>query len=108
MRCNVVCTSQKVNTEQVWYFDSECSQHITEENNFLKQIQPCPTQHVTFRDGIKGKVLRGLHIPSMPKLEEVLLVETLKANPMSIKQLCDQDLFVKFTKEKCSVLSQAD
>ena len=65
---------------------------------------------MTFGDGSRRKVLgRGLLcVPGMPKLDGVLLVEGLKANLISISQLYDQDLFVKFTKGKCSVLNQAD
>ena len=51
-----------------------------------------------FRNGVKGKVHGPglLDVPGMPKLEDVLLVEGLKANLISISELCDQDLFVKF------------
>ena len=44
----------------------------------------------------------------MPKLENVLLVDGLKVNLISISQLCDQNLFVKFTKNKCSGLDSTN
>ena len=44
----------------------------------------------------------------MPKLENDLLVDELKANLISISQLCDHDLFVKFTKNKCSVVDNSN
>ena len=76
------------------------------EKQFLRDIQPCSTSHVTFGDDVHGKVLgRGLlDVPRLPKLKDVLLVEGLKANLISISQLCDQDLFVKFTRGKCTVM----
>ena len=59
-----------------------------------------------FGDGVQVKALgRGLlDVPGLPKLEDVLLVEGLKANLISISQFCDQDLFVKFTKGTCTVM----
>ena len=39
----------------------------------------------------------------MPKLKNVLLVNGLKVNLISISQLCDENLLVQFTKESCSV-----
>ena len=43
----------------------------------------------------------------MSKLENVLLVDWLKANLISISQLCDHNLFVKFCKNKCSVVDNS-
>ena len=37
-----------------------------------------------------------------------MLVECLKANLISISQLCDQDLHVKFSKDKCSVFDKSE
>ena len=39
-----------------------------------------------------------------PRLESVLHVDGLKANLISISQICDLDLHVNFTREKCSVV----
>ena len=44
----------------------------------------------------------------MSKLEDVLLIEGLKANRISISQLCDQDFFVKFTWGKFMVIDEFD
>ena len=44
-----------------------------------------------------------LKVPSMPKLENVLLVNGLKVNLINTSQLYDHNLFFKFTKDKCSV-----
>ena len=40
----------------------------------------------------------------IPKLTNVWLVEGLKATLISISQLCDQNLLVRFTKNKCLVV----
>ena len=63
---------------------------------------------MTFRDNAKGSVqgLESLNVHGLLKLRDILLVDGLKANLISISQLCDQDLFVKFTKDKCIVIYQ--
>ena len=107
VRSYVAYTSLKTSKKNDWYFNSGCSRHMTREKNFLKSIQSCSTRHVTFRDKVKGKVLRRgqLYVPRMPKLKDVSFVEGLKANLTSISQLCDDGLFMNFTREKCMVMN---
>ena len=104
----VVFTSLKVETEQRWYFDSGLSQHMIGYKCLLTNLQQSNLYYVTFGDGVKGRVLGSsyLNVPGMLKLRVVLLVEGLKANLIIISQLCDQDFFVKFTKDRCIVLYQ--
>ena len=45
----------------------------------------------------------SLKVLGMPKLENVVLVNGLKVNLISISQLCDDNLLVQFTKGSCSV-----
>ena len=61
---------------------------------------------MTFGDCAKGTVIVSglLKVPGMPKLENVFLVNGLKVNLINISQLCDQNLFVQFTKDKCSII----
>ena len=60
---------------------------------------------MTFGDVAKRTVIGSglLNVPCMPKLENFLLMNGLKVNLISISQLCDHNLFVKFTKDKCLV-----
>ena len=69
---------------------------MTGNKEFLINLQPCSIDSVTFGDGGKGLVLGSgsLKVSSMPRLENVLLVKVLKANLISINQLCNDDLFV--------------
>lgn len=64
---------------------------MTDDRSFLKDVKSCTEGHVTFGNGVKGKVLRKgmLDIECLPRLKNVLLVEGLKANLNSISQLCD-------------------
>ena len=82
---------------------------MTGNKEFLINLQPCSLESVTFGDGGKGTVLgRGsLKVPSIPKLENVLLVDGLKVNLISISQLCNDNLFVRFTKESCLVTNNS-
>ena len=37
-KCNVAFTTLKSSTGHAWYFDSGCSRHMTNENNFLVDV----------------------------------------------------------------------
>ena len=106
----MACTSLKVNVEQKWYFDSGSSRHMKGNKEFLTDLQPCNLESMTFGDGDKGTVIGSdlLKVPGMPKLENVLLVNGLKVNLISISQLCDHNFFVQFTKDKCSVIDSTN
>ncbi|CAM8917541.1 unnamed protein product [Rhodiola kirilowii] len=91
-----------------WFFDSGCSAHMTGDPNFLADIKSFKGQSVTFRNGVKGKVIgKGtLKVQGLPQLESVLLVDGLEANLISISQLCDEDHHIKFTQDTCQVLNK--
>ena len=61
-----------------------------------------------FGDGAKGRIIGTgtLAFLGLSSLKEVLLVEGLNVNLISISQLCDDNLFVRFTKDKCMVFDQ--
>ena len=62
---------------------------------------------VTFGDGNKG-VIHGkgdLFIAGLPPVQNVLFVKGLKANLLSISQLCDDHYTVSFNREKCLATS---
>ena len=74
----------------------------------LSNVLPSILDFVTFGDGAKGSVMwiGSFSVLGFPKLRDVLLIDGLKANLISINQLCNQDLFVKFPKDKCIVVDQ--
>ena len=92
----------------MWYFDSGSSRHMTGNKWLLSNILPSSLDSIKFGDDAKGSVLGSsfLNVPSLPKLRDVLLVDGLKANMININQLCDQDIFVRFTKDKCIAVNQ--
>ena len=74
-----------------WYFDSECSRHMTEFRNLLDVEKSCINSYVTFGNGRKGKILGigNLINDVSPKLDNVLWVRGLTSNLISISQLCE-------------------
>lgn len=93
-------TSLRVSSIEDWYFDSGCSKYMSGEKTYLEEIKSYSNSHVTFDDGAKGRIngIGKLVYPSLPSLENVQLVERLTANLISISQLCDQGLNVRFNK----------
>ncbi|CAM8893232.1 unnamed protein product [Rhodiola kirilowii] len=89
-----------------WFFDSGCSAHMTGNPKFLTHIRPVAKgQFVTFGDGGRGQVIGcgTLKVPDLPVLKDILLVEGLKVNLISISQLCDDGLHVSFTHDSYHV-----
>ena len=82
----MACTSPKVNAKKKWYFDSGSFRHMICNKEILTNFQPCNLESMTFGDSVKGVVLGSdlLKFPGMPNLENVLLVNGLKANLISI------------------------
>ncbi|KAI3450426.1 hypothetical protein Pfo_007091 [Paulownia fortunei] len=109
-RCNVANISLKASTCESWYFDSGCSRHMTSNKKNLSNFQSIEKGCVTFGDGVSGQILgKGtLDVKGLPRLKNVLLIEGLKTNLISISQLCDQNLFVHFTKDLCQVVNNTN
>lgn len=91
--------SNKSLAKNDWYFDSGCSRHMTHNKNLLIDIIPQYTSYATFGDGTKGEIIGYGNIRSSggPNLNGVLLVKGLTTNLISIGQLCDKSLKVKFS-----------
>ncbi|XP_057418346.1 uncharacterized protein LOC130712533 [Lotus japonicus] len=101
----VAYTSLRASSKEDWYYDSGCSRHMTGVKNYLGDVKPHSTSYVTFGDGAQGKIKGSGKLVSSgsPELDDVLLVEGLAANLISISQLCDLDLDVTFCKTGCQV-----
>jgi len=81
---------------------------MTGENIFFKNIRSCNDGCVFFGDGSKGRVqdIGNVCSNESAKLENVFLVKGLVSNLISISQLCDHGLEVKFNKTECLVTNQ--
>ena len=60
---------------------------------------------VTYGDNNKGRILgKGkVGAPPFTSIEDVLYVEGLKHNLLSISQLCDKGFKINFTKDECLI-----
>ncbi|GAA0151318.1 hypothetical protein LIER_10061 [Lithospermum erythrorhizon] len=76
----------------------------------LSQIQSLKGDHVTFGDGGRGRIVGKcqLCVDGLPYLDDVLLVEGLTVNLISISKLCDDGMKVFFNKDGCTVNNSCD
>ena len=99
----------KVMDTCLWYLDSGCSRHMTRDRSLFKVFESKKGGNVTFGDGsksqIKGKGIFSL--PGLPKITNVLYVEGLRVNLLSLSQICDQDFMVLFSKGNCLVMDES-
>ncbi|XP_075515599.1 uncharacterized protein LOC142550246 [Primulina tabacum] len=108
--CNVVYTSLKTNTAGYWYFDSGNSRYMTGSRDYLIDYVEQKGGRVTYVGGAKRKIVGNgtLNIEGLPKLHNVLHVEGLTSNLISISQLCYDNLHVKFNKNVCEVFDESN
>ncbi|XP_073120987.1 uncharacterized protein [Henckelia pumila] len=105
-----VTSSLTVSNSGHWYFDNGSSRHMTGLKKYLSDYVEQDKGKVTYGGGANGKIVgQGtLNIEGLPKLHNVLHVEGLNANLISISQLCDDDLYVKFDKKFMSVFDKSN
>ncbi|XP_022877017.1 uncharacterized protein LOC111395263 [Olea europaea var. sylvestris] len=89
----------------MWYLDSACSKHMCGNKALFSTFDDCNSGVVTFGDGatapIRGK--GSITISGLPTISNVLYVEGLKSNLLSISQICDADYEVSFVQKRCTV-----
>lgn len=75
-----------------WYLYSGCSKHITADECLLSSFIPGKGWFVFYSDNNKGKNTSIATIGKFPNfmIVEVLLVDGLEHNLLSISQLCDK------------------
>lgn len=71
----------------------------------MKNIRPSE-ESITFGDGIKSFItgVGTLNVPGLLDLKDILMVQGLHANLISINQMCDQNWNARFNKIQCCVL----
>ena len=85
--------------------DSGCSRHMTGDKTKFTTLAPKDGGFVTFGDNSKGKIIGigSISKPSNVVIDNVLLVDGLKHNLLSISQLCDLGHKVIFEKSHCII-----
>ena len=103
---NEHCYKANSTKKNPWYLDSGCSRHMTGDKNLFMDLKPKNGGDFTFGDNSKGKI-EGIGIidnKSSIFIENVLLVNGLKHNLLSISQLCDKGFKVVFECMNCHVI----
>ena len=104
--CYIALTALKAPDTCLWYLDSGCSRHMTGKKALFKTLFEGKIGIVSFGDGSKS-IIRGIgtiDILGLLVFKDVWFMDWLKANLLSISQICDNGLNVLFTKYECEVL----
>ena len=91
----------------MWFLDSGCSRHMTGDIKQFSNLEKKIGGNVTFGDNGKGSIIGKGTVgnSSFPSLiEDVLLIENLNYNLLSVSQLCDKGFKVVFETSKCSII----
>ena len=108
LKCGIVLSAQKRNDP--WYIDNGCSKHMTGDKNKFMSLKESKSVNVTFGNDTLGK-MRGKGMVSLSngqgKSQDVLLVEGLKHNLLSVSQVFDKGCEVIFTSKDCKIKSVA-
>ena len=106
--CFMMKSAFKVMDTCLWYLDSGCSRHMTEDRSLFKVFKSKKGGNVTFGDGSKSRIKEKgiISLPGLPDIANILYVEGLRVNLLSISQICDQDFMVLFSKGKCLVMNE--
>ena len=107
--CFMMKSTFKVMDTCLWYLDNGCLRHMTGDRSLFKVFESKKGGNVTFGDRSKSQI-KGKGIISLPRLLDianVLYVEGLRVNLLSISQICDQDFMVLFSKGKCPVMDES-
>jgi hypothetical protein len=103
-KCGLVLSAQK--KKNPWYIDSGCSKHMTGDRSKFLTLSDNKSGNVTFGNDALGKI-KGKGIVNLcngkRKAQDVLLVEDLKHNLLSVSQVCDRGCEVIFTSKYCRI-----
>ena len=89
-----------------WYFDNGCSKHMTGERDKFLTLQKERDGSVSFGNDDSSKIIRKGTVwigNKNEKAENVLLVEDMKHNLLSLSQMCDQGHNVTFDSQKWEI-----
>ncbi|XP_050895540.1 uncharacterized protein LOC127102179 [Lathyrus oleraceus] len=91
--------------ERMWFLDSGFSRHMTGDISLFIDFTPKKKVFVTYGDNNKGAILGKGSVgnPSSTNIYDVILVEGLKHNLISISQLCDKGYKITFTNTCCII-----
>jgi hypothetical protein len=106
-KCGLVLSAQR--QKNPWYIDSGCSKHMTGDKSKFLTLSERKSANVTFGNDAPGKI-KGKGMVSLSngkgKAQDVLFVEGLKHNILSVSQVYDRGCEVLFTSKDCRIKSE--
>ena len=104
-----VCLISK-STKNKWFLDSGCLRHMMGDKNKFTSLALKDGRNVKFGDNSKEKIICIGNIGKTYSLviEDVLLVDGLKHNLLSISQLCNKGYNVIFKSIMCIIINEVD
>ncbi|CAI0399209.1 unnamed protein product [Linum tenue] len=97
--------NKTVDSDHIWFLDSGCSHHMSGKRSLFSDLTPKNGGNVIFRDNGVGKIIGSGTIGTYPSptIHNVLLVDGLHHNLLSISQLCESGNRVSFESTHCIV-----
>jgi len=89
----------------MWYLDSGCSRRMMGDIKKFSKVSHKVSGHVTYGDNNKGKIMGTCKVKTSfaVEIDDVLLVNGLKHNLLSISQLHYNNLKVTFEVNHCLI-----
>ena len=89
----------------MWCLDNGCSRHMKGEKSKFVSLKVKEEGYVTYGDNNKGKILGignvGNSLTTL--IQNVLFVDGLNHNLLSISQLCNKGYKIAFNKDYCTI-----
>jgi hypothetical protein len=89
-----------------WYVDSGCSKHMTCDKDMFVTIKKERDGSIAFGNDNSTKIIGKGTVKLGSKdvmVENVLLVENMKHNMLSVSKMCDQGHTLLFNSKKCEI-----
>jgi hypothetical protein len=103
--CLISLTTKECKEEYEWYIDSGCSSHMNGDQDKFNNLKR-KGGNFSFVDDSSAKIL-GEGVVDLRrknvKSKNVVLVEDLKHNILSVSKMCDQGYTLMFDLRKCNI-----
>ena len=89
----------------MWYLDSGYSRHMTGDRIKFCMLTETESGQVTIGENTKGKIIGTGKVGKNPSscIDDVMLVEGLEYNLLSISKFCDKGCKVTFDSQACTI-----
>ena len=94
------------NKKKQWYIDNGYLKHMTGDKIFFPNLKKGKGGNFTFANDVSTKIVGKCTVSlgnAKTKAQNVLLVENMKHNLLSVSQMCDQGHTLMFDCQKCEI-----